>query len=164
MRLRTGALSLVAVCWLLSCRVHAETPDEWITLGARIHGAFGAFIPIGIRIGLDSVQRLDAKPRELIVTYYDSDASPCACIADGIMLATTASPGQRSMIVASEKAPADLLAEVVIRNKRTGESVRYRVASRWMAEIGKWNRTLDERGRYDAVMGADGLYEVEQEK
>ena len=110
------------------------------------------------------MQKLDAKPRELIVTYYDSDASPCACIADGIMLATTASPGQRSLIVASQKAPADLLAEVVVRNKRTGASVRYRVASRWMPEIGKWNRTLNERGRYDAVMQTDGLYEVAPEK
>src|SRR6516165_132548 len=57
----------------------AETPEEWITLGARVHGAFGAFIPLGIKIGLDAVGRLNAKPRELIVTYYDSNTSPCAC-------------------------------------------------------------------------------------
>jgi len=30
---------------------HAETKEEWIALGARIHGAFGPFIPVGIRIG-----------------------------------------------------------------------------------------------------------------
>jgi hypothetical protein len=29
----------------------AETPEEWIALGARVHGAFGAFIPLGIKIG-----------------------------------------------------------------------------------------------------------------
>ena len=34
---------------------HAETKDEWITLGTRIHGAFGPFIPVGIRIGLEPV-------------------------------------------------------------------------------------------------------------
>ena len=44
--------------------VQAETPEEWITLGARVHGAFGAFIPLGIKIGLDAVNCLDAKPRE----------------------------------------------------------------------------------------------------
>ena len=49
------------------------------------------FIPLGIKIGLDAVNRLDAKPRELTVLYYDSDASPCACFADGIAIATYAS-------------------------------------------------------------------------
>jgi hypothetical protein len=38
----------------------AETPQEWIELGARVHGGFGAFIPLGIRIGLDALARLDA--------------------------------------------------------------------------------------------------------
>ena len=28
---------------------HAETPEEWIKLGARVHSGFGAFIPAGIR-------------------------------------------------------------------------------------------------------------------
>ena len=67
----------------------------------RIHGGFGAFIPIGIRIGLDARERLKAKLRELIVVYYHSDKAPCACIVDGIMMATTASPGQRTLESAS---------------------------------------------------------------
>ena len=32
--------------------------------------------PLGIKIGLDAVDRLHAKPRELTVLYHDSDASP----------------------------------------------------------------------------------------
>ena len=28
-----------------------QTPDEWIALGRRVHGGFGTFIPVGIRIG-----------------------------------------------------------------------------------------------------------------
>jgi hypothetical protein len=48
---------------------YAETKQEWITLGARIHGAFGPFIPVGIRIGLDAVEKLKADPRGLTVTY-----------------------------------------------------------------------------------------------
>ena len=73
----------------------AETPEEWITLGARVHGAFGAYIPVGIRIGLDALQRLDAKPREVTVLYYDSDKAPCACFADGIALASRPSAPAR---------------------------------------------------------------------
>src|SRR6476619_7338417 len=82
----------------------AETPEEWIALGARVHGGYGAFIPLGIKIGLDAVDRLKAKPRELSVTYYDSEKAPCACFADGVAIATSASVGQRSSKVDPEKA------------------------------------------------------------
>jgi hypothetical protein len=37
----------------------AETPQEWVALGARVHGAFGSFLPVG----LDALQRLNAEPR-----------------------------------------------------------------------------------------------------
>ena len=84
------ALSIPALC-------HAETKEEWIDLGARIHGAFGPFIPVGIRIGLDAVNRLKADPRGLSVIYYNGIKSPCPCIADGVMIATQASPGQGTL-------------------------------------------------------------------
>jgi hypothetical protein len=69
-----------------------------------VHGGFGSFIPVGIRIGLDALQRLNAKPRDVTVTYYDSDKAPCACIADGIAIARVASAGQRTLRIAAEKA------------------------------------------------------------
>ena len=97
---------------------NAETPDEWVALGARVHGAFGAFIPVGIKIGLDAVKRLNAKPRELTVLYYDSDSSPCACFADGIAIATYASVGQRTLTISPEKAPAGDVAVVNQKRKR----------------------------------------------
>jgi hypothetical protein len=31
-------------------------------VGARVHGGFGAFISLGIKIGLDALNRLDASP------------------------------------------------------------------------------------------------------
>ena len=42
-----AAVLALAVVWPASAR--AETPAEWIALGTRIHGAFGSFIPVGIR-------------------------------------------------------------------------------------------------------------------
>ena len=110
---------------LLSLPAQAETPTEWIELGARVHGAFGAFIPIGIRIGLDAKERINADPRGLIVTYYTGEKAPCPCIADGVMLATNASPGQGTLIIAPEKAPIGMLAVVIVRNRKTGEGFRY---------------------------------------
>jgi hypothetical protein len=26
--------------------LRAETPEEWIALGARVHGGFGAYLPV----------------------------------------------------------------------------------------------------------------------
>jgi formylmethanofuran dehydrogenase subunit E len=139
---------------------HAETPEEWITLGARVHGGFGAFIPAGIRIGLDALERLKAEPRGVTVTFYSGETSPCPCIADGVMLATQASPGQGTLQVAAEKAPPGTLAVVIVRDRKTGAGVRYSISDAWMARIAVWNKTLDPAGRYAAVMGAPGLFDV----
>ena len=145
----------------LSATVRAETPEEWITLGTRVHGGFGSFIPLGIRIGLDAVGRLNAKPRELAVTYYDSDASPCACFADGIALATLASVGQRSLVIANEKAPDGMIAVAIVRPRKGGAGLKYSIPASALAKLGPMNANLDPRGRYDAVMAAEGLFQVE---
>jgi len=151
---------LSAALILLSLPAQAETPTEWIELGARVHGVFGAFIPIGIRIGLDAKERIKAEPRGLTVTYYTGEKAPCPCIADGVMLATNASPGQGTLVIAPEKAPAGVLAVVVVRNRKTGEGFRYTVADAWLPKVIDWNKTLDPAGRFDAAMKAEGLFEI----
>ena len=150
----------VALLFSLLRQAAADTREEWIALGTRVHGGFGAYIPVGIRIGLDALERLKAKPRDVTVTYYDSDKAPCACVADGIMIATAASPGQRTLQIASEKAPAGSMAMVIIRHKRTREAVRYVVAEGWMAKLAEWNKTLDPAGRFDEVMKAGELFQA----
>jgi len=94
------------------------------------------------------------------VTFYSGETSPCPCIADGVMLATQASPGQGTLQVATEKAPAGTLAVVIVRDRKTGAGVRYSISDAWMARIADWNKTLDPAGRYAAVMGAPGLFDV----
>jgi formylmethanofuran dehydrogenase subunit E len=155
---------LFTVCVLvaagLAVPVRAETPEEWVQLGARIHGGFGSFIPVGVRIGLDAMERLNAKPREVTVTYYDSDKAPCACVADGVAIATIASVGQRTLAIAAEKAPAGAMAVIVVRSKQSGAAVRYTVLDTWLPKLIDINKSFDPRGRYDAVMKADSLFEV----
>jgi formylmethanofuran dehydrogenase subunit E len=102
----------------LSLPAQAETPAQWIELGTRVHGGFGAFIPIGIRIGLDAKGRIKAEPRGLVVTYSSGEKAPCPCIADGVMLATNTSPGQGTLLIAPEKALAGVLAVIVVRNRK----------------------------------------------
>jgi hypothetical protein len=64
-----------ALIALLASPALAETSDEWVALGACVHGAFGSFIPLGIKIGMDATGRLTTKPRELSVTLCVPKAS-----------------------------------------------------------------------------------------
>jgi formylmethanofuran dehydrogenase subunit E len=93
MRLRiivavVGAVA-TAFAGQLPTPAHSQTVDDWVTLGTRVHGGFGAFIPVGIRIGLEALERLKAPQRQVTVLYYDSDNAPCACVADGVAIATS---------------------------------------------------------------------------
>ena len=161
MQLKWGAaLAVLLAVSIRSGAGHAETPEEWIKLGARVHGGFGAFLPAGIRIGLDALERLKAQPRGVTVTFYTGENSPCPCIADGVMLATQASPGQGTLQVAADKAPAGALAVVVVRDHNSGVGVRYSIADEWLPKIIGWNKALDPAGRYQAAMSAAGLFEV----
>ena len=161
MKIKWGvAIVAIAGASMLACTGRAETLEQWIELGARVHGGFGAFIPAGIRIGLDALERLKAERRGVTVTFYSGEKAPCPCIADGVMLATQASPGQGTLQVTAEKAPSGLLAVVVIRDRKTGAGVRYTVADEWMAKIVDWNKNLDPAGRYQAAMSAPGLFEA----
>ena len=76
------------------------------------------------------------------------------------MIAATASPGQRTLTIAAEKAPPGAMAVVVIRSGKTGAEVKYTVAESRLPMLGDWNRTLDAAGRYERAMQASRLFEV----
>jgi formylmethanofuran dehydrogenase subunit E len=155
---RTIVAIIAALLAVSSAR--AQTKEQWVELGTRIHGGFGVLMPIGIRIGLDAKERLKPDPRARSVTFYSGERAPCPCIADGIMIATGASPGQTTLQIASEPAPAGLFAQVIIRNRKTGEALRYTISNTWADHIVAWNKSLDSAGRFDAAMTAPGLFEV----
>ena len=162
-------LGIVLLSLSLACLgapvARAETPEEWIKLGARVHGGFGAFIPVGIRIGEDAMKRLNAKPRELAITYYSGQGVPCPCSVDGVMLAVSASPGQGSVQVAAEKSPPGTFAVVVIRPRKGGDGVKYTVPISVMPKLGEINKTIkDPLGRYNAVMALGDVFTVEPVK
>ena len=140
----------------------AETPEEWVKLGARVHGGFGSFIPVGIRIGEDAMKRLNAKPRELAVAYYSGDKVPCPCSVDGVLLAVSASPGQGSVRVATEKSPPGTFAVVIIRPRKGGDGLKYTVPISLMPKLGEINKTIqDPLARYNAVMALGDFFTVE---
>ena len=158
---------LLSILLLLSSglAVRAETPEEWVKLLSRVHGGFGSFLPVGIRIGEDAMKRLNAKPRELTVLFYQGEGTPCPCAADGVMLAVYGSPGQGTLQIAAEKSPAGTFAVVVFRPRKGGEGLKYTVPISIMPTLGKINSTIqDALGRYDAVMALPDLFTVEPAK
>jgi formylmethanofuran dehydrogenase subunit E len=157
--LKKSLLAAALLMLPLTCLspAHSETREQWIELGARVHGAFGAFIPVGIRIGLDAKEKLKADARGLSVTFYNGEKPPCPCIADGVMIATQASPGQGTLQISPEKAPPGIMAMVIIRNRKTGEGLKYTISDEWLPTILGWNKS-DPPARFDAAMAADGLF------
>jgi hypothetical protein len=138
---------------------NAETPEEWVALGTRVHGFFGGFIPVGIRIGLDALYRLNAKPRGLTVTYWKGAKAVCPCVLDGVMLAVNASPGQGTVAIAPEPAPAGDYAVIVIRDRKTGAGVKYTIPLDQQPKMLSWNKE-PPLARYDAAMRSAGLFSV----
>ena len=160
--IRVLLLSLLAAC---ATPARAETPEEWVRLLSRVHGGFGSFLPAGIRIGEDALQRLNAKPRELSVLFYQGEGVPCPCPADGVMLAVGASPGQGTLQVAAEKSPPGTFAVVLIRPRQGGDGLKYTVPISFMPKLGQINSTIpDPLARYKAVMALPDLFTVETVK
>jgi hypothetical protein len=79
---------------------------------------------------------------------------------DGAMLATQASPGQGTVQIATDKAPAGLMAVIVIRDRKTGKGLRYTISDEWLPKMLAWNK-LPPLDRYNRAMQADGLFTVE---
>jgi hypothetical protein len=89
--------------------------------------------------------RLNAKPRDLLrfrqgalrlFRRWSRDR-------DGCQRGTADDP--------PEEAPAGTLAAIVIRHKKSAETLKYTVGDSWLPKLTEWNRTLDPRGRYEAV-------------
>jgi formylmethanofuran dehydrogenase subunit E len=154
-------LVLALTAPLMAASAKAETPGEWVKLGARVHGGLGAFIPLGIKIGLDAVERMKAKPRSLSVLYFDNPKTPCACFADGVAIVTVSSFGQRTITLAPETAPQDKAAVIVIRPREGGVGFKYTIPMAALPRLREMNEKLKPRQRYDAVMAAKGLFTVE---
>ena len=53
-----------------------------------------------------------------------------------------------------------LLAVIVVRERKGSASVRYTIKDEWLPKLLDWLKSRDPMGRYQAVMAADGLFEV----
>ena len=151
-----AVLSMLLFIWGGSSPARTETPEDWVKLLTRVHGGFGSFLPVGIRIGAD------AKPRELSVLFYQGEGTPCPCVADGVMLTVFASPGQGTLQIAPEKSAPGTFAVVVIKPRKGGDGLKYTVPMSLMPKLVQINSTIqDPLGRYNAVMALPDPFTVE---
>lgn len=127
-----------------------RTPEQWIMMGETVHGGFGSHIALGIRIGQDALKRLGVSRREVSVTVTEGANAPCACVADGVMLATSASPGQKTLSVLPKSADTSYMAQVVVTSK-AGKSVVYRVPAAATGPLAQMNPGKTSREKFDLV-------------
>ncbi len=149
---RLRQLTVVAVLALTAQAARAQTPEQWVEWGDRVHGGFGSLIALGIRVGLDAMERLGADRRQLSVHYIDGPQTPCPCVLDGIAIAVSASLGQRTLSLDSERAPPGLLARVTFIHKQSGRKLTYELPQTVLPVMQTINRDDKGVGRYEAVM------------
>ncbi len=161
-RLTIGVAIVLALFFSVQ-NANAQSPQQWVEWGDRVHGGFGSLIAYGIRIGLDAMERLDADRRELDVVYTDGPQSPCPCIVDGIAIAVSASVGQRTLSIDPERTAEGELGRVQFTHRESGRKLTYVLAQSAMPLMEAINR--DEVGvdRFEAVMKLESglLYQVE---
>ncbi len=152
-----GMLAALAFVAAMPSKVgaHEVSASDWIAVGERVHGGYGSLIALGVRIGLDARERLSAQPRDLDVTCFDGEKTACACVIDGILIATSASPGQGSLRVSAEHAPSGIFGTALIRHRKTGAALRYTVPASAFPKLASINREQDAKGRHEAVMGVE---------
>jgi formylmethanofuran dehydrogenase subunit E len=152
-RLHTMSCWLVFAGCFMPIPTGAQTPAQWVQLGHQVHGDFGSYIALGIRIGLDARHRLHAEPHQMSVVYQDGPETPCSCVADGIMLATGATPGRDLIHVLSTKSSSQTFGIATIRVISSGQTLRYVIPASAEVLLNNDNK-YSERTRYDKVMAA----------
>jgi formylmethanofuran dehydrogenase subunit E len=129
----------------------SDLPDDWVALGTRVHGGFGSYVALGIRIGLDALKDLGVTRGDVDVTLIDGPDNRCPCVADGLLLATGATPGRATLHVDGTKAPPGVITMVVVRHAKTHRSFRYTVTHDMRDHLDEWNQ-LEPKKTLDAVM------------
>ena len=130
---------------------HAQTNEQWVEWGDRVHGGFGSLIAYGVLIGNDSLVRLNAQRRDVTVEYTDGANTPCACVLDGIAIAVSASLGQRTMKLNEFRTEDGLLARIKFTNKKTSQSVLYELPMSAMPLMAAINKDYEPNKRLEAV-------------
>lgn len=142
------------------------TVQDWVSWGEVVHGGFGSHIALGIRIGQDALKRLDAKRRDVEVIVTEGAKAPCACVADGLTVATAASAGQRSLSVLPKSADDSFMVTVEVRKKKSEKAVTYRIPAAAQAALGNMNIGKTPAERFALVMSAPEatLYSITEKK
>jgi hypothetical protein len=117
-----------------------EADEDWVLLGTKLHGGFGSYVALGVYIGLDAREQLAAAPRTLEVTLLNGPEAPCPCIADGLQLATGATPGRGLLRVETGRAPEGTFGVVTVTARDSGRALRYTIPGEVRKLLDGWNK------------------------
>ena len=132
-------LIAIAMLFLTSSSI-AQSNEQWTEWGDRVHGGFGSLIAFGVVIGNDSLARLNAQRRDVMVEYTDGAKTPCACVLDGI-----------TMKLNDYRTEDGLLARIKVTNKNTSQSIVYELPMSVMPLMATINRDYEPNKRLEAV-------------
>ena len=116
-----------------------------------MHGGLVLHIELGIRIGQDSLHSLNAKRWGVNVSVTDSKNAPCTCVADGLMVATSASPGYKILTVNAKSPDTNYLALIEVTMRSADVVVSYRMPFNAIDPLAKVNYRKSSRQRFDAI-------------
>lgn len=132
----------------------AIPPDaDWVALGTQLHGGFGSYVALGVHIGLDALRELGAERRAVQVTFINGALAPCPCVADGLIIATGATPGRGSFVVLADMAAAGAFAVVRVHDPKSARTLSYVVPDALRSQLDAWNQ-LPATERLNAVASA----------
>ncbi len=129
----------------------ATSREEWIQWGTAVHGGFGSHIALGILIGQDALKQLNVGRRQVTVTVTEGANAPCACMADGVTVATSASAGQKTLAVAPKSSDASFLARIEVKSKTDARTVTYTVPASMIGPLAAMNPGKTPVQVYEAV-------------
>ncbi len=126
--------------------------EQLIATSLIMTGAFGGHIALGIRIGEDALHRLNLPRRQVVVTVTEGANAPCACIVDGVSVATASSLGQKSLSLTQKSSDPSFLAVVEVKAKNDQRKITYVVPASAIARLSKLNQTKSPPEILDEVL------------
>ena len=115
------------------------TAAEW-QYSKSFHGHLGPWLSLGMRVGLEAMERTAARSYFGVTVHVVCPLSPPhSCLIDGLQLSTGATSGKQNMVAAESES-----IEVFVTNRDTEESVTVRVLASTGGLFSHWYRDLGE--------------------
>ncbi len=133
--------------------------ERLVSMGTELHGHYGAFMVVGIRMGLLALEKLESKGQfDLRAVSEAGNRTPLSCLNDGIQIATGCTLGKGNITVLDKDTPA------VTFETKSGRGVRIELVPEVRQKIFSWFREEDGEKTADRIlkMSNEELFDLKQ--